>query len=70
MMANKPVWVICDKKWADKIRDDVLGPGSGCLPPFSGKPCPTDEYGNTMKCRDCWLQFVDFEITDEEGDAE
>lgn len=68
-MANKPVWIICSKEWANKIRD-AIGPGWGCPPPFSGKPCPKDEDGTTMCCRDCWLRYIDFEITDEEGDAE
>ena len=68
-MADKPVWIICDKEWAGRMRFNV-GIGWGCPPPHSGNPCPTDEDGNTMGCKDCWLQYIDFEITDEEGDTE
>ncbi len=67
-MESKPIWIICSKEWAGRIRNNV-GIGWGCPPPLGGC-CPKEENGDKISCRKCWAKFVDFEITDEEGDAE
>ena len=64
-MTNKPVWIICSKEWAEKVRQSFA---IGCPPPVAGKSCP-ERDGEVMTCNECWNQYVDFDIVDEEGDA-
>lgn len=64
---GKPIWVICDKRNADKLIR-VLARSPECYDLLS---CPHQQDDRTQdNCAECWRnKWIDFEITDEEGDG-
>lgn len=63
---TKPIWVACPEKMRDVILNSVSG-GWGCPNKYGLEGehgCPKDEDGDVLTCRDCWLRFFDFDITD------
>ena len=71
MAENKPIWIICTNEWATELRKHIDFSNNGCPIPFKGASCPRREDGTVMRCDECWMQYVDFDIIDkEEGEEE
>lgn len=69
-MANKPIWIICPANMKNDILRRLAG---GCPREIDG----LEQYGDVScggsgshNCKEHWLQFIDFDCGEEEGDKE